>query len=254
MGVPETAQPARWLAHVLIETHTSMTQAHILLVEDDAELARWVRDFLIDENYAVSIAERGDIAVEQVRDKKPDLVLLDIRLPGKDGHQVCRELREFYQRPVIILTANDEEMDEILGLEMGADDFIPKPVRPRVLLARIKAQLRRYQNPVSSPSRLLIFGNLTIDSSAKSVLLNQQPIKFSTAEFELLWVLASHAGEVMSRDQLLHELRGLDYDGVDRTVDMRISRLRKKLGDSSEEPEKIKTVWGKGYLFVAGAW
>lgn len=226
---------------------------NILLVEDDIELARWIKDYLEDENFSVDIAERGDTAVNIIEQQKPDLVLLDIRLPGKDGHQICREARQFYQNPIIMLTANNEEMDEVLGLEMGADDFIPKPVRPRVLLARIKAQLRRNE-PKPAAKDILIFDNLQIDSTAKSVLLFEQNIKLSTTEFELLWTLATSAGTVMSRDQLLHELRGLEYDGLDRTIDVRISRLRKKLNDMSTEPERIKTVWGKGYLFVPGAW
>lgn len=227
--------------------------ANILLVEDDIELARWIKDYLEDEGFSVEIAERGDIAVELIEQHKPDLVLLDIRLPGKDGHQICREARQFYQQPIIMLTANNEEMDEVLGLEMGADDFIPKPVRPRVLLARIKAQLRRVESRPAGKN-ILTFGSLQIDSTAKSVSLAEKNIKFSTTEFELLWTLASSAGSVMSRDQLLHELRGLEYDGLDRTIDVRISRIRKKLDDTSDEPEKIKTIWGKGYLFVPGAW
>lgn len=229
-------------------------QVNIALVEDDEELARWVRDFLTEEDFMVTIIDRGDVAVDVIKDMMPDLVLLDIRLPGKDGHQVCREIRQFYQNPVIILTANDEEMDEVLGLEMGADDFMAKPVRPRVLLARIKAQLRRIGNQKSITQHALNFGSLLIDSSAKSVLLDDENINLSSTEFELLWALANSAGEVMSRDQLIQQLRGLEYDGLDRTIDVRISRLRKKLKDTSKEPEKIKTVWGKGYLFVPSAW
>ena len=227
---------------------------HLVLVEDDAKLSLWIKEFLEQQEIQVSIADRGDTAVDIIRDLNPDLVLLDIMLPGKDGYQVCREVREFYQQPILILTANDEELDEILGLEMGADDFVAKPVRPRVLLARIKALLRRAGPAEEKPQDQLKFGSLLIDASAKSVKLDNDSVTISSTEFELLWVLANHAGEVMSRNELVQQLRGFDYDGFDRTIDVRISRLRKKLRDNTQEPEKIKTVWGKGYLFVPGAW
>lgn len=240
---------------LVIET----SQAHVVLVEDDEELANWVQEFLEQQGYRVSVAYRGDIAVDMIRDLKPDLVLLDLMLPGKDGHQVCREVRQFYQYPILVLTANSEELDEVLSLELGADDFMPKPVRPRVLLARIKSLLRRtnasdeqYNN--RQDQNRLTFGSLDIDATAKSVILEDQSVALSTTEFDLLWTLAAHAGEVMSRQQLVQELRGFDYDGFDRTIDVRISRLRKKLNDNTQEPEKIKTVWSKGYLFVPGAW
>lgn len=229
---------------------------HIALVEDDVELARWVKEFLEQQRIQISIIDRGDTAVDAIAKLKPDMVLLDIMLPGKDGYQVCRELRQFYRQPILILTANDEELDEILGLELGADDYMPKPVRPRVLLARIKALLRRSttsENQNSQPQQLN-FGNLILDQTAKSVVLAANTVTLSSTEFELLWTLASHAGEVMSRQQLVQQLRGIDYDGFDRTIDVRISRIRKKLNDNTEEPEKIKTIWGKGYLFVPNAW
>ncbi len=227
---------------------------HIVLVEDDTELAEWVREFLEQQDFRVSMADRGDTAVDMIRELMPDLVLLDIMLPGKDGHQVCREVREFYQQPILILTANDGELDEVMGLELGADDFMPKPVRPRVLLAHIKALLRR-KSPVSEQKLdHFDFGNFTINQSAKSVTLNGDIVSLSSTEFDLLWVLASHAGQVMHRNELVQKLRGFDYDGFDRTIDVRISRLRKKLGDNLQQPERIKTVWGKGYLFVPGAW
>jgi two-component system, OmpR family, response regulator len=234
---------------------TSASQPlHIVLVEDDSELAQWVREFLEQQSFRVSIAERGDDAVDMIRDVNPDLVLLDIMLPGMDGHQVCREVRKFYHHPILILTANDGELDEVLGLELGADDFIPKPVRPRVLLARIKALLRRDTTAPQKQQQQLSFGIFAIDYLAKSVTLQGQSVQLSSTEFDLLWVLASHAGEVMHRNDLVQLLRGFDYDGFDRTIDVRISRLRKKLGDTSQEPERIKTIWGKGYLFVPNAW
>lgn len=234
--------------------HTS--QIHIVLVEDDEELANWAQEYLEQQEFRVSVAHRGDTAVDMIRDLNPDLVLLDLMLPGKDGNQVCREVRQFYRQPILVLTANNEELDEVLSLELGADDFMPKPVRPRVLLARIKALLRRTDSTTdeNNNENVLEFGALKIDASAKSVQLDNESIALSTTEFDLLWVLASHAGEVMKRQTLVQELRGFDYDGFDRTIDVRISRLRKKLFDNTQEPEKIKTVWSKGYLFVPGAW
>jgi DNA-binding response OmpR family regulator len=227
---------------------------HILLVEDDSELAEWIREFLVQQDFQVSIADRGDTAVDMIRELTPDLVLLDIMLPGKDGHQVCREAREFYQQPILILTANDGELDEVMGLELGADDFMPKPVRPRVLLAHIKALLRRKTTTSEQKLDQINFGIFTINQSAKSVTLRGDSVSLSSTEFDLLWVLANHAGQVMHRNELVQKLRGFDYDGFDRTIDVRISRLRKKLGDNLQQPERIKTVWGKGYLFVPNAW
>ena len=227
---------------------------HIVLVEDDTELAEWIREFLEQQGFKVTLAERGDTAVEMIRRQSPDLVLLDIMLPGKDGHQVCREVRRFYQQPILILTANDGELDEVLGLELGADDFMAKPVRPRVLLAHIKALLRRNSPASQSMPEELSFGKFSINQSAKSVTLGDTAVSLSSTEFDLLWVLANHAGQVMHRNDLVQQLRGFDYDGFDRTIDVRISRLRKKLGDNLQQPERIKTVWGKGYLFVPNAW
>lgn len=230
---------------------TSVTS--VALVEDDIELARWIKEYLQQHDMQVQIIDRGDTAVAAIANSSPDMVLLDLMLPGKDGHQVCRELRAFYHQPILILTANDQELDEVLSLELGADDYMPKPVRPRVLLARIKALLRRIEKDTSA-SKKLNFGSLSLDETAKSVVLDKQRINLSTTEFDLLWLLASNAGEIMSRQQLSKLLRGIDYDGFDRTVDVSISRIRKKLSDDSQEPQKIKTIWGKGYLFVTSAW
>ncbi len=202
----------------------------------------------------VSIAKRGDTAVDMIRELSPDIVLLDIMLPGKDGHQVCREVREFYYQPILILTANDGELDEVLALELGADDYIAKPVRPRVLLVRIKALLHRKSVAGNHHQSKLSFGSLQIDSSAKSIFLENRTVSLSSTEFDLLWILASYAGEVMHRNDLVQLLRGFDYDGFDRTIDVRISRFRKKLGDNPDQPGRIKTIWGKGYLFVPSAW
>lgn len=226
----------------------------IAIVEDDDELAQWVQDYLSSNGMRVSIVDRGDLAVDFIREHSPDLVLLDIQLPGKNGHDVCREVREFYTKPILVMTANNEELDEVLGLELGADDFMAKPVRPRVLLARINALLRRSAAASQPESEVLEFGTLSINCQTKTVQLSGENISLSTTEFELLRLLALNAGTVMSRESLVTQLRGIEYDGLDRTIDVRVSRVRKKLGDISAEPKKIKTVWGKGYLFVPNAW
>jgi len=237
------------------------TKEHILVVEDDASLAQWVSDYLTDHDYQVSVANRGDTAVELIASDMPDIVILDIMLPEKDGFDVCREVRGFYPRPILMLTACTEETDEVLGLELGADDYLAKPVKPRVLLARIKALLRRTAeasvNEAAAdevPDYLRSFGGLTIDSQSKTVTLHGEVINVTANEFDVLWLLASHAGQVISRTELVSQLRGIDYDGFDRSIDIRISRLRKKLKDDPGQPFKIKTVWGKGYMFATDAW
>lgn len=230
------------------------TLPRILVVEDDRELADWIADYLRQNHFDTTTCYRGESAIDHLKDQHCDLVLLDINLPGIDGFEVCRRIREFFSRPVIMVTANDEEFDEIYGLELGADDYVTKPVTPRVLLARIKAQLRSNQPIQAAPRNRLEFGSLQIDLDAQSVVLDGDTVTLSSGEFELLWALASQAGKEVKRDDLIREIRGFDYDGFDRTIDVRISRLRKKLGDNSNPPKRIKTVWGKGYLFAKNNW
>lgn len=230
---------------------------HILVVEDDASLAEWISDYLIQHNFQVSVANRGDCAVELIKADCPDLVLLDIMLPEKNGFDVCKEVRAYYPRPILMMTACTDEADEVLGLELGADDYLAKPVKPRILLARIKALLRRNTNGdenFTGDKHSRSFGRLNIDAQSKTVTLAGEVIGLSVNEFDVLWLLASQAGEVISRTELVSQLRGIDYDGFDRSIDIRISRLRKKLLDDPSQPYRIKTVWGKGYLFASDAW
>lgn len=228
----------------------------ILLVEDDERLAGLTAEYLRRNDLHVSIEPRGDTAEARILAEQPDLVILDVMLPGKDGFEVCRAVRQQYRGVILMLTARDEDFDQILGLELGADDYIAKPVQPRVLLARIKALLRRLPTPSEqdNASDQLIFGNFRISQSTRTASLGSQNIDLTTAEFDLLWLLASHAGNVLSRDDLLQELRGIGFDGLDRSIDARISRLRKKLNDDPENPTRIKTVRGKGYLFSKHDW
>ena len=230
----------------------------ILLIEDDQRLANLTAEYLRKNDFKVGIEERGDTAESRILNENPDLVILDIMLPGKDGFEVCRGVRSRYKGVILMLTARDEDLDQILGLELGADDYIAKPVQPRLLLARIKALLRRAPTTQDSDSENaddeLAFGSFRISQATRSTHLGSESIELTTAEFDLLWLLASHAGSVLSRDDLLQQLRGIGFDGLDRSIDARISRLRRKLGDDPENPTRIKTVRGKGYLFSKHDW
>ncbi len=230
---------------------------NILLVEDDISLAQWVQEYLNEHSYQVTHIERGDTALEAFNSSTYDLVLLDVMLPGIDGIQVCRDIRAISNVPIVMLTARSDELDEVIGLEVGANDYVVKPVRPRALLARIKSLLRNKSLLDEAPQesqQVLAFGELHLDNTAKRVLLNKVEIELSSSEFDFLWYLASHAGNPVNRDQVFKALKGREYDGQDRRFDLMISVLRKKLDDNSHKPQKIKTVWGKGYLFVADAW
>lgn len=228
-------------------------QPHIFLVEDDLRLAELVRSYLEGNGFRVSVEHRGDRVLERVQRENPDLVVLDINLPGRDGFAVCREVRAKYGTPILIVTARNSDIDHVVGLELGADDYVIKPVEPRVLVARINALLRRARGPAATEHRTLRFGELTINTAARSVTLGGREVSLSSNEFDLLLFLASRAGEIQSRETLYQQLYKREYNGLDRTLDVRISHLRKKLGDSGT-PEKIRTVWGHGYLFVPDAW
>ncbi|MCU4674970.1 response regulator [Catenovulum sp. 2E275] len=226
---------------------------HIVLVEDDDRLASLIEKFLNKNGYKVSRISDGRSAVQFILSHKPDLVLLDINLPDLDGFAVCRQIRHQFNQPILFLTAKDSDYDHVSGLEMGADDYLIKPIEPHVLLARIHNAFRRCQTNMISQQKLT-FGQLSIEKSSRIVTLAEQPIELTTHEFELLWLLASHAGQVQSREFVHQQMIGREYDGLDRSVDVRISRLRKKLQDNLKKPYRIITVWGKGYLFSATAW
>lgn len=227
----------------------------ILLVEDDRQLSNLVTDFLESEGFHVKQEFRGDTVAKRVEQFSPDLILLDIMLPGKDGFTVCKELRPDYKGPVLMLTAKGTDFDQVLGLEIGADDYVIKPVEPRVLLARITALLRRGELPQEGNEKAEItIGKLYINKGSRHVTLHDETIDLTSQEFDLLWLLASKSGTVQNRDYIYKAVVGREYDGLDRSVDVRISRLRKKLQDSNETPFRIKTIWGQGYLFVPDAW
>ncbi|WP_095100752.1 response regulator [Pseudomonas sp. Irchel 3A5] len=229
----------------------------IMLVEDDAALSELIASYLQRFEYDVTVINRGDRALEGMHRLRPDLVILDLMLPGLDGLHVCRQLRdEKPGLPIIMLTARDKSDDQILGLETGADDYVAKPCEPRVLLARIRTLLRR-STPAATPrenSQQIVLGQLLIDQTERQVQWRKQDVELSSGEYNLLLVLARHVGEVLSRDQLIQQLRGIEFNGVDRSVDVAISKLRRKFEDAPGEPRKIKTVWGKGYLLSRSEW
>lgn len=240
-----------------MHSQTNISDIHVFLVEDDDSLAGLVKDYLELQGYKVSVESNGDNATQRILEEKPDIAILDIMLPGKNGLDICRELRAQMDMPVMMLTARTDEIDQVVGLEVGADDYICKPVQPRLLMARINALLRRSQlsgstSEESSPE--LVFGKLTVHTTKQEAFFDGEAVELTTNEAELLIHFAKNADQVLSRDDLLSQLRGFGYDGLDRTVDMLVSRLRKKLGDDPAKPKKIKTVWKKGYLFVADAW
>lgn len=223
----------------------------VLIVEDDERLATLTQDYLRKNGLDVAIETDGTVAIERIVSEQPDLVVLDVMLPGSDGLTVCREVRPHYSNPILMLTARTDDMDQVLGLEMGADDYVAKPVQPRVLLARIRALLRRSDSvPAEDVTHRLEFGDLVIDNGGRSVTLNDELVDFTSAEYDLLWLLASNAGKILSREDIFERLRGIEYDGQDRSIDVRISRIRPKIGDDPENPKRIKTVRSKGYLFV----
>jgi DNA-binding response OmpR family regulator len=242
----------------MVQTNTAEFPPKVLLVEDDVQLAGLVREYLERYEFEVHLEHRGDRATERVRAIKPDILVLDLNLPGRDGLEICREIRGDFNGPIAMFTARDEDVDEVVGLELGADDYLTKPVEPRVLLARLRSLLRRYRAIASFSSDSiggqLVFGGLLIDSRARTLTLNGESIELSTGEFDLLWLLATTAGRVVDRDSALKTLRGFGYDGLDRSVDIGISRLRRKLNDNAHHPYRIKTVRGRGYLFVPDAW
>ena len=223
--------------------------AKILLVEDDRKLSSLIRTYLIENEYLVECLFRGDEVLSYFTRNTADLVVLDLMLPGCDGFEVCKQLRAVCDVPILMLTARGEDIDHVIGLELGADDFVVKPVQPRVLLARIKALFRRQQaNLALQVQEPLRCGNLLLDRAARQIFLNGIEMELTSSEFELLNLLVERAGTVISRDEILQQLRGIDFDGYDRSADVIVSRLRRKLGTQSLN--RIKTVWSRGYMLT----
>ncbi|GAA0726077.1 response regulator transcription factor [Clostridium malenominatum] len=220
--------------------------AKVLIVDDDNNICQVIKLYLENSGYATRVSNNGKEAQSVFLEYKPDLVLLDIMLPGIDGIDILKWIRKEYETPVIMLTAKGETFDKVLGLELGADDYIVKPFEPKELLARIKAVLRRY-NSEGDNKEALKFEDLTIDINSYTVVYNGDEIKMPPKEFELLYYLASNKNRVFTREQLLCEVWGYDYPGDSRTVDVHIKRIREKLEKGLNW--QIETVWGVGYKF-----
>ncbi|MFC7421557.1 response regulator [Iodobacter arcticus] len=224
----------------------------LMLVEDDTKLAALIQEYLSSYEFNVEIISRGDIALAHYKATEPDIIVLDLMLPGLDGMVVCRQIREISSVPILILTAREDMFDEVSGLEQGADDYVNKPIQPRILLARLRALLRRGASRNNSAQSALTFGDLEISKTDRSVRWKNETSALSNSEFKLLLLLAESAGRVLSRDDILKSMRGIEFDGMDRSIDNSISRLRRKFND--HDSEKIKTIWGEGYLFSPSAW
>jgi two-component system alkaline phosphatase synthesis response regulator PhoP len=227
-----------------------MSEQRILIIEDEPDLLRGLAFNIKAEGYSVLTASHGDKGMEQALNEQPDLVLLDIMLPGKSGLDVCRELRrKGFEAPIIMLTAKAEELDRVVGLEIGADDYVTKPFSVRELLARIRVRLRRRSAGVETGSKLT-FGSVEVDFDRQEALRKGRRVDLTGKEFEVLRLLARHRGEIVTRDRLLNEVWGYESYPTTRTVDNHILRLRQKLEENPSDPRYILSVYGEGYKFV----
>ena len=223
-----------------------MKKKDILLIEDDAEISRLTAMYLEVEGYDVEVVDDGALAIAVIKSKCPDLIVLDLMLPGLSGFEICQQAREFYQQPILILTASNDDVSEVSLLKIGADDYLTKPLRPHVLVARIEALLRRskQKNDVKPSKRIII------EKDKCLVLVDGESVELTFAEHELLKILSSNTGKVVSREQCCQALRGLDYDFSNRSIDMRISGIRKKLGDNLMPYQIILTIRNQGYMLI----
>lgn len=223
----------------------------VLIIDDDPKLNRLLTDFLSGFGFKVHTALTPSDGIKKLRRHKPDMLILDVMLPEMNGFDLCKKIRLDSNVPVIMLTARGDPMDRIVGLELGADDYLAKPFEPRELVARIQAVLRRLNTQGVASRRT--FDRLTVDPKKRVAMIDGATISLTTNEFTVLWLLCRHPGEVLDRDRILQELRGIDSDAFNRSVDITMSRLRQKLGDDPKSPSYIKTVWGTGYVFIGNA-
>ncbi len=221
----------------------------VLIVDDDVELCDLVAEYLTPEGFSVEAVHNGEQGLKRALSGEHVLVVLDVMLPGMNGVDLLRKLRAESRVPVLILTARGDDVDRIVGLEIGADDYLPKPFNPRELLARIRAILRRTQKPVSPPMDKITVGDVELDPAARVVKRAGEPVELTSVEFGMLEALMRAAGQVVTRDQLAQSVLGRKFMPYDRSIDMHVSKLRKKLGDS-EDADKIKTIRGVGYVFT----
>ncbi|WP_295893646.1 response regulator [uncultured Vibrio sp.] len=233
-----------------------MTKIKMIIVEDDLKLQQLLKSYFVSQDFDVTTLDDGNDAAKTILSQQPDIVLLDLMLPVTDGLTICRQTRSHYQGKILMLTASEDDFDHVAGLETGADDYVTKPIKPRVLLARVRSLLRRQESntiPLDD-SEQRQFNQLVLKNTYKRCELSGVALSLTDSEFDLLWLLANNPDTPLSRDYLTQTLRGIEYDGIDRTIDNKIVRLRKLLGDDKTPAEKIQTIRGKGYLFVSTAW
>jgi two-component system response regulator BaeR len=228
-----------------------MTTRHILVVEDEEKIAGLLCDYLEAADFRTSSQNNGDRVISQIKKDPPDLILLDIMLPGKDGMEICREIRQFSNVPIIMITARVEEIDRLLGLELGADDYICKPFSPREVVARVKAVFRRVR--AKPRAHHLVVGSISLDDETHQVMIGKQVLNLTPNEFGLLKIMMSRPDRVFSRNELINQVQGYDFEGYDRTIDTHIKNLRKKIAQQLPGREIISTVYGIGYKFNASA-
>ena len=231
-----------------------MSTQRLLMIEDDARLAGMVGEYLTQSGFAVERAGDGVSGLNLLQDKPFDMVVLDLMLPDIDGLEVCRRLRalpgDVARTPVLMLTAKGDPMDRIIGLELGADDYLPKPFEPRELLARIRAVLRRHQPGAAPEHQVLRFGTLEIDRDARVVTVAGQPAELTSYQFDLLVTLAERAGRVLTREQIMEAVRGRELEAFDRSIDVHMGRIRAAIEQDAKNPRRILTVRGVGYVFA----
>ena len=229
-------------------------RTRLLIIEDDDRLAELLLEYLGSQGFELSRVASGDVGAKRIIETQPDLVILDLMLPGMNGLDVCCQVRDAYSGAILMLTASRSEADHVAGLELGADDFVIKPIEPRVLLARIRTQLRRLKGGWDSnqcdEDGILNVGPMQIDITSRDVSLEGQPVTLTTMEFEVLLMLANHAGSVVGRDDLYTKILGIEYDGIDRGMDVHVSRIRRKLQGAGFDPSRLKSVRGVGYLLA----
>ncbi len=226
-----------------------MTRRHILIVEDEEKIASLLSDYLKEAGFRTSTQNNGDRVIAQIKKDPSDLILLDIMLPGKNGIELCREIRQFSNIPIIMITARVEEIDRLLGLELGADDYICKPFSPREVVARVKAIFRRLHT--EPQTHHLVSGSISLDDKTHQVMIDKQLLNLTPNEFGLLKIMMSRPNRVFSRSELINRVQGYDFEGYDRTIDSHIKNLRKKIAQKLPGQEIISTVYGIGYKFTA---
>ena len=247
----DTHGPIEYIRPMIVEPSADTrvrinVMAKILIIEDEPQIVRTLSLYLEQAGFATAAVYSGSDALPAFRQERPDLVLLDLNLPGQDGIDVCRNLRRESAVPIIMVTARSDETDRLIGLELGADDYVVKPFSPREVVARVRAVLRRVAGPLADVD-VVRAGDLLIDTAAYRAWFAGQPLSLTQSEFEILLALARHSGNVLSRSQLLEETQGIAYEGYERSIDQHIKNLRHKLDRASGQPAIIETVYGVGY-------